>query len=148
MVPDAMEDNLLIDYRPYSSPGDDGDLATAQEMMRQSRYDANGDGLCDAAECSNVPALARDVEPFTSVAEAVREDMAALGIMLDLSVVPMIPTSLRHIGSVRALRDVRAARLGQGLALARRVSSSASSTAPLRLAQGVTAPWWGRRQRN
>ena len=87
MVPDAMEDNLLVDYRPYASAGDAGDLAAAKAMMSQSAYDSDGDGICDAAACDAVAALARDLEPFPAVAEAVREDLAAIGIALDLDVV-------------------------------------------------------------
>jgi ABC-type transport system substrate-binding protein len=88
MVPDAMEDNLLLNYRPYPSPGDAGDVAAAREMMKQSRYDSDRDGSCDAAECAGVAALARDVGPFPAIAESVREDLAQIGIELEFDSVP------------------------------------------------------------
>jgi peptide/nickel transport system substrate-binding protein len=84
MVPDSMEDNLLVDYRPYQSANDEGDLAAAMAEMRQSAYDTDGDGICDAAACSGIPALARDVEPFPAVAQSVRDDLAKIGVDLDL----------------------------------------------------------------
>ena len=89
MVPDAMEDNLLLNYRPYPSAGDAGDLAAAREMMKQSRYDSDHDGNCDAPECAQVPALARNVGPFPAIAEAVGEDLAQIGIRLELDAVPL-----------------------------------------------------------
>ncbi len=69
LVPDAMEDNLLLDYRPYPSVGDKGDLDAAKEHMRLSRYDTDGDGLCDAPACSGAVAYTRDQGFFTLVAE-------------------------------------------------------------------------------
>ena len=38
----------LEDYQPYKSEGDAGDLERAKEEMRQSKYDSNQDGICDA----------------------------------------------------------------------------------------------------
>jgi len=89
MVPDAMEDNLLVDYRPYPSAGDAGDLAAAMAEMRQSVYDTDGDGLCDAPACSGARALAREVEPFPQVGESVRDDLAKIGIEVALEAVPI-----------------------------------------------------------
>ncbi len=83
LVPDAVVDNLLVDYRPYGTPGDAGDPAAARAEMAKSKYDTDGDGICDAAECSDVLAVGR-AEPFPPVAESVREDLAAIGIELRL----------------------------------------------------------------
>lgn len=86
LVPDALEDNLLIDYRPYATSGDAGDLDAAMAEMRQSGYDTNGDGMCDASACRGIRAMARAYggEAFALVAEAVREDLARIGIDLAL----------------------------------------------------------------
>lgn len=43
LVPDAIEDNLLVDYRPYGSAGDAGDLDAAMAEMSQSGYDTDRD---------------------------------------------------------------------------------------------------------
>lgn len=87
LVPDAMQDNLLVDYRPYPSIGDRGDTEAAKEHMRLSAYDTDGDGLCDAESCREVVAYTRDQGFFTLVAESVREDLAEIGIELDVRVV-------------------------------------------------------------
>lgn len=89
LVPDAMVDNLLVDYRPYPSVNDEGDLAAAMAEMRQSAYDTDGDGLCDAPECGAVRALARELEPFPQVGESVRDDLAKIGIEVALEPVPI-----------------------------------------------------------
>ena len=47
-------DGLLVDYDPYASKGAAGDVRRARAEMAQSRYDANGDGRCDATVCRNV----------------------------------------------------------------------------------------------
>ena len=54
IVPDAMLNGVLDDYNPYPSEGDAGDVNAAMEEMKQSKYDTDGDGLCDAPECKDV----------------------------------------------------------------------------------------------
>ena len=39
--------NLLADYDPYPSPNYAGDIEAAKEEMAQSKYDTDGDGVCD-----------------------------------------------------------------------------------------------------
>jgi peptide/nickel transport system substrate-binding protein len=87
LVPDALEDNLLVDYRPYPSVGDEGDIRVAKEHMRQSRYDTDGDGLCDAPECEGVVAYTRDQGFFAQIAESVRSNLESIGVELDVHVV-------------------------------------------------------------
>ena len=36
------------EYNPYASEGNKGDEAKAKEEMKQSKYDSNKDGVCDA----------------------------------------------------------------------------------------------------
>ncbi len=55
IVPDAMLDNLLVDYDPYATPGHRGDVAGGPPEMAMSRYDRDRDGRCDAAVCRGVP---------------------------------------------------------------------------------------------
>ena len=89
IAPDAMQDNLLVDYRPYPSAGDAGDIAAAMAEMSQSVYDTNGDGLCDAPQCRGARALARELDPFPAVGESVRDDLAKIGIDVELEPVPI-----------------------------------------------------------
>jgi peptide/nickel transport system substrate-binding protein len=85
LVPDSLEDNLLVDYDPYSGPDHQGDLVKAKSEMRRSPYDTNGDGLCDASACRSVLAVTRNDEPFYAAqAKVVRENLAGIGIRLHI----------------------------------------------------------------
>ena len=84
---DSYLDDLLRDYDPYATPGGKGDLEAARAEMAQSRYDSDGDGRCDAAACRAVRTMTRD--EFAATAGAVADDLAALGIDLDVEVTDM-----------------------------------------------------------
>ena len=47
IFPDGLLDNKLKDYNPYATEGDDGDIELAKAEMAQSKYDTDGDGVCD-----------------------------------------------------------------------------------------------------
>ena len=51
IFPDGLLDNKLKDYNPYATTDDHGDLALAQAEMEQSKYDTDGDGVCDDPVC-------------------------------------------------------------------------------------------------
>lgn len=82
VFPDSLTDGLLIDYEPFATRGNTGDLALARLEMSASRYDADGDGLCDAPVCSGIAMPAED----PALGEAVRADLARVGIAV--AVVP------------------------------------------------------------
>ena len=84
LAPDRVEDGLLMDYDPYASAGQRGDLAAARGEMVLSRYDTNGDGRCDVSACRNVRAVTR--EGFGDAGKAIAENAALLGIQLEISV--------------------------------------------------------------
>ena len=44
----------LDGYDPYPSPDFAGDPAAAMEEMKQSKYDTDQDGICDAPECKGI----------------------------------------------------------------------------------------------
>ena len=46
IAPDAILNNKLKGYAPYGNGR--GDLAKAKAEMKQSKYDSNKDGICDA----------------------------------------------------------------------------------------------------
>ena len=83
---DSLEDNLLQGWDPYATSGQAGDVEAARAEMALSRYDTDGDGLCDAEACRGVRAIMR---PETQAwADAVKEDLQAIGIDLALDVQP------------------------------------------------------------
>lgn len=73
IVPDPMLNNLLKSFDPYSSPGHHGSVAKAMAEIKQSKYDTNKDGTCDAPACKNVLMIAdtRGVDaPMTAVIQS------------------------------------------------------------------------------
>jgi peptide/nickel transport system substrate-binding protein len=76
----SQEGDLLLNYDPYRTPGDAGRVKLARAEMARSKYDANGDGRCDAAICRNVLTLA--LSPFSADLPPVRQGFELLGIHL------------------------------------------------------------------
>ncbi len=72
------------EYDPYETPNHAGDLDAAMEMMRESAYDTDGDGLCDAPECSGVLMVNRNTSPWTESEPVVVESLAQIGIEVDV----------------------------------------------------------------
>lgn len=79
LAPDGTEADLLRDYGPYEF-----DLDAAREEMARSRYDQNGDGVCDDPACRDVLALESDFG-FERFADRVWTDgMREIGITLNI----------------------------------------------------------------
>jgi peptide/nickel transport system substrate-binding protein len=87
IVLNSLEDNLLLSYDPYATPGSAGDVERARAQMRESRYDTDGDGRCDDPVCEAVPGIAFLINP--EMATSVAADLAEIGIQADI--VPMPP---------------------------------------------------------
>jgi peptide/nickel transport system substrate-binding protein len=68
------------EYNPYPSEGNKGDEAKAKEEMKQSKYDSNKDGVCDAPECSNLVMINRNVTPWTDAEAVVVSSLEKIGI--------------------------------------------------------------------
>lgn len=75
---------LSADYDPYFTEGHRGDLALAQAEMAQSAYDTDGDGLCDAPECSGVIMINRTTSPWLESEPIVVASLAAIGIQVEV----------------------------------------------------------------
>ncbi len=80
MPPTVLGNQLTQSYDPYGSGGFRGDLAKAQAEMKQSRYDSDHDGVCDAPQCKNLVIVTRNVAPFTDMEPVVSSGLAKLGI--------------------------------------------------------------------
>jgi peptide/nickel transport system substrate-binding protein len=74
----------LAEYDPYPSPNQAGDLEAAKAEMAQSRYDKDGDGVCDDPVCENVLMVNRNYEPWTEYTPILQENFAELGINLKI----------------------------------------------------------------
>ncbi len=83
IMPPIMTNNQLTQsYDPYATPGFHGDLAKAQAEMKQSKYDTNKDGLCDAAACKNLVMINRNVTPWTDLEPVVVSSLGKIGIQV------------------------------------------------------------------
>ncbi len=72
----------LADYDPYPSPNHAGDVEAAKAEMALSRYDSDGDGVCDDPVCNNVLMINRNYDPWTEYTPILTENLAAIGINL------------------------------------------------------------------
>jgi len=83
---DSLESNLLLSFDPYRTAGDGGDLAKARAEIALSPYDANHDGICDAAVCRNLRALTLPSPSATRISMEVARELRGIGI--DIRVEP------------------------------------------------------------
>src|SRR5829696_5902421 len=83
IVPDTMFNGDLDDYAPYATENDAGDVEKAKEEMKQSPYDTDQDGLCDAPECEGVLFVNRNTPPWTDMEPIIEQAAAKIGIKLN-----------------------------------------------------------------
>lgn len=100
LVPDSLEDNLLVGQDLYPTPGSAGSVARAKAEMARSRYDHDHDGVCDASACERIFAITQD-GPFPAMAARIERDLEPIGITLRVRSM--------DIGSMFALQHDRAA---------------------------------------
>lgn len=98
IVPDPLLNGLLEDYDPYPSEGHRGDVEAAKEEMKQSKYDTDGDGICDAPECTNVLQIGSNTPPNTDMLPVVEESFKKIGITLDSREVTDAYTPIQNVG--------------------------------------------------
>ncbi len=68
------------EYDPYASPNHQGDVQAAVDEMKQSKYDSNGDGKCDASACSNLIMINRNFAPWTDMGPIIQDNLKQIGI--------------------------------------------------------------------
>jgi ABC-type transport system substrate-binding protein len=83
-IPDTLLDFKLDDYDPYPSPNFQGDPEAAQEEMRQSKYDSDGDGQCDDPVCENVLLIADREDPYPDQNAVIQSSAEQIGISFDI----------------------------------------------------------------
>jgi peptide/nickel transport system substrate-binding protein len=81
---DSLQGNLLLDYDPYATPNGRGDIEAAKDAMRASKYDADGDGVCDDPVCSGVLTVVDEANPYPEQTALLQQTLAQLGITLDV----------------------------------------------------------------
>jgi peptide/nickel transport system substrate-binding protein len=80
----SLEDNLLADYDPFATPNSAGDVTAAQAEIAQSKYDSDGDGVCDAPECDGILAVTDEADPYPDQAALIQQNMEPLGMTFDV----------------------------------------------------------------
>lgn len=81
ILPPLMLDNKLgQDYDPFKTEGFRGDIEKAKAAMRESKYDTDKDGICDAPHCKKVLFINRDTPPHVDMTPVVEEALKAIGI--------------------------------------------------------------------
>ena len=50
----SLQGNELADYDPYPTPNGRGDVTAAKQAMARSKYDSDGDGVCDDSACDGI----------------------------------------------------------------------------------------------
>jgi peptide/nickel transport system substrate-binding protein len=86
---DSLEDDLLLNYDPYHSPGAQGDLAAAEAEMRRSGYDRNGDGRCDDPSCRSIQVWVGDFPYDADLFQVIRSGLARIGLVLTEKKIPV-----------------------------------------------------------
>jgi peptide/nickel transport system substrate-binding protein len=79
----SLEDNILSTYDPYQTANASGDVAKAKEEMKQSAYDANQDGVCDAPECKDILTITDREDPYSEQMALLKQFLEPIGLTLD-----------------------------------------------------------------
>ena len=72
------------DYDPYPSEGGAGDVDQAMAAMKESKYDTDGDGQCDAPECSGFLLLSSNTTPWTNMNPILVQNLQEIGLQPEL----------------------------------------------------------------
>jgi peptide/nickel transport system substrate-binding protein len=80
----SLEDNILADYDPYPTPNGAGDPEQAKAEMAQSKYDTDGDGVCDAPECKDILTITDREDPYPEQSALLIQFLEPIGLTLDV----------------------------------------------------------------
>jgi peptide/nickel transport system substrate-binding protein len=78
--PVVLGGKLGADYNPYATPDNRGDEAKAKEEMKQSKYDSDKDGVCDASQCKNLVMVNRNYGTWADAEPVVVSSLQKIGI--------------------------------------------------------------------
>jgi peptide/nickel transport system substrate-binding protein len=80
----SLQDNILATYDPYATPNAEGDIDKAKEEIALSKYDTDGDGVCDAPECKNILTMSDREDPYPEQTAILEQNLEPLGLTLDI----------------------------------------------------------------
>lgn len=93
IIPNALlgDSPDIVDYDPFATTDSAGDVEKAKAEMKQSKYDTNKDGLCDAGACKGVLFVNRNITPFTKLTPIIQSSLTKLGIAIQVRELPSGP---------------------------------------------------------
>ncbi|MGH2691257.1 MAG: ABC transporter substrate-binding protein, partial [Actinomycetota bacterium] len=84
LVGASIDGTPINDYDPYASEGGIGDVEAAQAEMAQSKYDSDGDGICDDPACEGVLMIADQEAPYPDQNAVIESSAEKIGISFDV----------------------------------------------------------------
>jgi len=84
LILDDLEGNALKDFDPYATPNSRGDVAKAKAEMKQSKYDSNQDGVCDASACDGFLMITDEAPPYPEQNALLEENLGKIGLKPDV----------------------------------------------------------------
>ncbi len=78
IAPDAILGNKLKGYAPYGDGK--GNLAKAKAEMKQSKYDSNHDGICDAKACKSIFTITGNRAVEVGFIPALTQNLKSIGL--------------------------------------------------------------------
>ncbi len=89
------------EYDPYPSEGFAGDVEAAKEEMALSKYDSDGDGVCDDDVCKNIFHVNRKESPHSEMTPIIEQSFAQIGLELKtqelLDAYPVVSTVSKEL---------------------------------------------------
>jgi peptide/nickel transport system substrate-binding protein len=96
-------DPSIASYDPYGTEGQAGDATKAKAEMKQSKYDKNKDGICDASQCKGLILINRNYGNYAAMTPVIESSLNKIGIGVNVRQLPTSPayttiqTVARHI---------------------------------------------------
>jgi peptide/nickel transport system substrate-binding protein len=81
-TPPVMYANAMTadDFDPYATDNYAGDIDKAKEFMAKSKYDSDGDGVCDDPSCDGILHIARNTPPHVDMVPVIEDNLKELGM--------------------------------------------------------------------
>lgn len=74
----------ITEYDPYATEGGTGDVEAAKAEMEQSKYDSDGDGLCDDPACEGALMIVDQESPYPDQNAVIENSAEQIGITFDV----------------------------------------------------------------
>jgi peptide/nickel transport system substrate-binding protein len=101
IVPNGILNNVLSEYDPYKTPGEDGSVAKAKAAMKGSKYDTAGNGTCSAPQCHGILMIADTRSQDPKMVAVIEQDARKIGMSFTVRTIngayPTIQTVAKNV---------------------------------------------------